>query len=159
MPKVDGIPVIGLLGTILSTIFLSGVNIILSGHILGSAFNLKTTGSNFFTLNIPNFLYLEVKGDRAIAGFAAFAVSLIFVGIVLSDLAELLFIKNMRATDDKWTAVQSLAASLSVICCLIIGAFKSMVNSFLSWRKSRETEETQLTPNERVSSLIGRADD
>lgn len=141
------------LSTVLSTVFISGINIIVSGHILGHIFAFRQTGKNYFTLQVPLMLRLGIRGNRAIAGFAAFTVSLLIVGIFLPDVANRLFIQNMGATDSQWTAIQSLAAAISVVFCLILGALRAIWVSIKSWIQKRKDESAEPTPKERARRL------
>jgi hypothetical protein len=115
------------LAIIFSTIFISGINIILSGHLLGYVLNLNYESTNSFRLKIPWMLDIKIKGDRVFAGFAAFSISLLIVGIWFTDFANSVFINNLRATDSNWTACQALATSFSLSICLIVGGLKFSV--------------------------------
>ena len=65
------------LGLLFSVLMLAGINIAISGHLLGFVFNLETSGKEHFTLRIPFVLHLKIKGKQVAAGFAAFSLSLL----------------------------------------------------------------------------------
>ena len=146
--KIDLAGVLVILETVLSTLFISGINIIISGHILGYAFGLSTSGKDHFTLYLPPVIRLKVSGKRTFAGFAAFTISLLMVGIFLSEYANQIFIVNLGATESRWTAAQSLAATLSLIFCLLISAVWMSVLTVQEWFSVRHAQK------ERVAMLI-----
>lgn len=142
-----------IINTILSTAFISGINIIVSGHILGYVFNLKGSKENHFTLQVPFVLKLGIVGNRAFAGFAAFTLSLLLVACCLSDFACKLFIVNLCATDNRWTATQALATSISVVVCLSILIGRAIWTCISIWQaKNRRPMDTP-SPEERAKSL------
>ena len=146
--------VVEILSTILSTVFISGINIIISGQILGHVFAFSQSGKNHFTLHVPLMLRLGIRGNRAFAGFAAFTISMLIVGIFLPKQANQIFIQNMGATESQWTAIQSLAASISVISCLILCALRSIWVTIRSWFIKRKESSIEPTAEERVRKLI-----
>jgi hypothetical protein len=115
------------LGVLFSTVFISGINIALSGHLLGYILNLDERGANMFTLKIPFMLTIKIKGNKVIAGFAAFSISLMIVGFWFSDTAALVFMDRLKATESNWTACQALATSISLTFCLVIGGIKFFI--------------------------------
>jgi hypothetical protein len=144
--------ILELLGIVFSTVFISGMNIVLSGHLLGYVFSLDDRGSNRFTLKVPYILELKIKGDRVIAGFAAFSISLLFVGFFLSDIANTIFMDNLKATENAWTACQALATSISLSVCLISGGIKFFVIGV----KFASSSSIEGNPDERVQKLISK---
>lgn len=144
--------ILELLGIVFSTVFISGMNIILSGHLLGYVFNLNDHGGNRFTLKVPYILELKIRGDRVIAGFAAFSMSLMLVGFFLTDTAKTIFIDNLKATDNSWTACQALATSISLTVCLLSGGIKF----FILGIKFASASSVEGNPDERVQKLISK---
>jgi len=142
-----------ILSPILSTVFISGINIIISGHILGYVFDFSQSGKNHFTLRVPLILRLGIRGNRAFAGFAAFTISMLIVGIFLPKQANQIFIQNMGATNSQWTAIQSLAASISVVSCLILCALRSISVNIRSWFNKMKKASIEPTAEERVRKL------
>lgn len=139
------------LGLIFSTIFISGINIILSGHLLGYLLNLEDRSENSFRLRLPWMLDIKIQGDKVIAGFAAFSISLLLVGFKLSTIATTIFITNLEATDSQWTACQALATSISLTFCIIVGGIKFLfINIRLGIKDAAVTEML----DERVNKLI-----
>jgi hypothetical protein len=118
---------ISLMGVVFSTVVLSGINIAVSGQLLGYLFNLGKDGSDHFTMKIPSMLEIKLRGAQVAAGFAAFTVSLLLVGIFLSTAAHRIFVVQLGATENRWIASQALATSLSVTVCLLLGGVKTMV--------------------------------
>ena len=146
--------IIDKLSTIFSTVSISGINIIISGHILGYLFSFNNSGKNHFTLLVPPILHLGVRGVRTFAGFAAFTISMLVVGYFLPEQATKIVIENMHAPCNQWTATQLLAASLSVVSCLILCAVRSIC-TIIYLRFSRMKRKAQEPTNEeRVRKLI-----
>jgi hypothetical protein len=119
------------LGVVFSTVVISGINIIISGHLLGYVLNFGEGGSpsshdvtpgknNIFQIWFPWLLRLGITGNHVIAGFASFTISLLVVGIFLPRQARQIFIDNLQATDSQWIACQSLAAGLAVFVCVLL---------------------------------------
>jgi len=113
-------------GAIFSTVIISGINVVVSGHLLGYILDLeeKDGDNNYFGVSIPPFIKAKAKGARAIAGLAAFGVSIVIVGLFLSNQARDIFIVNMAATKSQWTACQALATSISLTFCIILAFVK-----------------------------------
>ncbi len=134
-----------------TTIVISGINILVSGHILGFVLGLGIDGNNHFTIKIPLLLHMQVRGDRVVAGFAAFAVSLLVVGIYMPTVAKLVFIENLQATNEQWTACQGLAAIMGVVGCILLAFVKQ-----LKFSVSTVLSDAQLrpeSPEERARKL------
>jgi hypothetical protein len=146
--------ILDLLALVFSTIVISGINIAISGHILGYVLNLDTSGDNHFTIPLPPVLRLEVKGSRVVAGFCAFSLSLLLVGVFLPGLSREVFIERLQATDSRWTAAQSLAAILSVALCVIAGSIKAFAISLFGILAQRK--EISESPEERARRLASR---
>lgn len=136
---------------IFTHVFISGINIAISGHLLSYIFNLNEYGNNRFNIKIPFIFNIEIKGQGVIAGFAAFSLSLIFVGCWHTDLANDIFIENLKATNNIWTASQSLATSFSLTACIFIASIKYM---YLNVRL--ETVDENGNPEERAKRLTGK---
>lgn len=147
--EIDINKILEYLGIIFSTVFISGINIALSGHLLGYILNLKGSEENKFIMKVPGVLQIKIQGDRVIAGFAAFSVSLIIVGFGFTETAKNVFITNLTATDSVWNACQGLAASISLSFCLVVGAIKF---AFISIKMACNTPSDNL--NDRVQNLI-----
>ena len=81
---------------VLSTLVISGINIAISGHILGYVLNLDESGDNYFLLPFPPILKLRINGNKVFAGFASFTLSLLIVGCFLPSIAKLIFIENLQ---------------------------------------------------------------
>ena len=114
------------LGILLSTVFLSGLNIIASGHLFAYVFGLDRTGMNRFRITVPFLFYMEIKGDAVVAGIIAFSVSVFLVAWKLSDTATAVFITNADATDETWIAVQMLSTTLSVTVAVVLAGCRSI---------------------------------
>ena len=143
--------IVDIISTILSTVVISGINIIISGHLLGSILRLSTDGKIFFSIRVPLVIHLDVRGKQALAGFAAFTISLFVTGVFFDQLAVEIVIDNMSATQSKWIAVQSFAAALSLAVCLFIG-FVRLVGSYIFLARS-PPEKPKQSPEERVKQL------
>ena len=149
--------VVDVLKIVLSTLVISGINIAISGHILGYVFNLDESGDNYFNLPLRPVLKLRIIGNRVFAGFAAFTISLLIVGFFMPSTAQLIFIERLQATESVWLANQSLAAGISVIGCLVLGAFR-MIYMMIKARKAIQPYEMS-TPSlqERANNLINKS--
>ncbi len=126
LDKVDPDKLIKFFGAVFSTVIISGINVVVSGHLLGYILNLeeKDGDKNYFGVSIPPFIKARAKGTRAIAGLAAFGVSIVIVGLFLSNQARDIFIVNMAATKSQWTACQALATSISLTFCILLAFIK-----------------------------------
>lgn len=144
---------VDMLELLFSTLFLSAINIVISGQILGEIFSLPTSGDDYFTLRVPSVMSLKVSGKATRAGFTAFAVSLLIVGVWLPEQATQIFSVNLRATESRWTAALSLAAALSLVSCLFIAGARAL---FLILRGAFVTRahKPEPTPDERVKMLV-----
>ncbi len=144
---------------ILSTAFLSGINIVVSGHLLGYALSISgeeeaTNDGNVFWLRIPYIFSIRVRGALVVAGFTAYSVSLALTGTILPKYAKLIFIDNLNATTSQWNACQGLAALVSVVFCLMLAAFRLL---FDLWRAKELTNTRKVevdTPEARVKKLV-----
>jgi len=150
-PDPSGIP--DLIAIVLSTVVISGINIIISGHIIGQVFNLSSKGNYYFSIRIPLMIHLGVTGDRALAGFAAFTLSLVITGFFFHQMAVELIINNMSATQDKWIAIQCFAAALSLIVCLFIMLVK-IIGSYVILTRL-PTQRAPQSREERARHLTG----
>jgi hypothetical protein len=115
------------LTAILSSVFLAAINIGISAHLLTYVLALDGTGDDFFTIQLPETFRLSIRGKQVVAGFCAFGVSLLFVSTVLARFSQTVFIQNTGATESKWTAVELMAALLSLIGCLLLAGIKLMI--------------------------------
>lgn len=120
-PEVD---IISVLTLILSVTVTAAINIIVSGHLLGYAFSLAEDDNNHFTINIPFVIYIKLKGKKVIAGFVGFAISLLIVILFFSDMPRQIFIDKYAVTCDSWSALQAMAALISVPICLVIALIR-----------------------------------
>jgi hypothetical protein len=165
--------ILAALGLVFSIVFLSGINIIISGHLLGYALKLtsedreataakkgKPAGQhqgNVFTLSIPiNVgvkLSLTVRGPQALAGFAAFGISLGIVGFFLSRQADIVFIHNLAATDNHFVACQALATLFSVVLCVVSGGLRLVADQFYIYSVSQRGRTVEKTPEQRAKDL------
>ena len=125
------------LETLFSLLVISGINIVISGHLLGFVFDLDEDKPYYFNIPIPKIFQIGVKGREVIAGFAAFTISLLFVGVFLSDTAREIFIERMEATDSQWTACQSLATGLSVLLCLLLTMIRVVHSQIMIYHDKR----------------------
>lgn len=141
---------------ILSTVVISGINIIVSGHLLGYTFGLLKEDlddhkNSWFRIWFPWVLHLGISGHCVYAGFASVAVFILFVGTCMSSTACTVFITNLGATDNKWVACQSLAASLSVLSCLIFASFRRIYDFC---KAIKQTGNSALALEERATRLV-----
>lgn len=143
----------GSLSLLFSVLMLTGINIAISGHLLGFVFNLETSGRDHFTLRIPFILHLKITGRQVAAGFAAFSLPLLVVGLFLHKAANEIFVMSMQATDKQWLACLALAACVSIITCLFLGAIRMIWLMFDLWRENRKKPPGP-SPEERVQKLI-----
>src|SRR5262245_9244819 len=105
---VDGIT--APLKILLSTVVLSTIGIVVSGHLLGNMLSLSRRGENHLTIKIPHITYMEIKGEEVFAGFAVYFLVLLGIGLICPNYAKAMFIDQLEATDSKWTAAQLLAS-------------------------------------------------
>ena len=148
--------VIKVLGLVFSSVVISGINIAISGHILGYVFNFAEEGENHFTLPLPPVLRVRISGNSVFAGFASFTLSLLLVGCLMSEMAVQIFIHQLDATSSKWVACQSLAAGISVILCLVLGGIRWFITDIFNRKRIERMKKDVLTPEERVRRLIGK---
>jgi hypothetical protein len=148
--------IIDVLSLLLSTIFLSGINIAISGHLLGYVFGLNQDGEDDFTLRIPFMFTIRVKGACVVAGFTAYSLSLAIIGFEFSAAAKRVFIENLSATTSPWNACQGLAAILSVFLCLVCAGVRMIIDFRLARAAVARVTSTarQKTLEERAQSLI-----
>jgi hypothetical protein len=137
---------------IFSTIFLSAINIAVSGHLLGYALGLSEKESDHFTIPIPYILRIKIRGSSVVAGFASLCISLLIVGLFISNVAHIIFINNLNATTSHWTACQLMATSVSVVVSLLIALVRTII-IFLKYSGPNSGEPPE-TPEERVKNLI-----
>jgi hypothetical protein len=172
-PKSIEESILATLGLVFSIVFLSAINIIISGHLLGYALKLtsedreataakkgKTAGQNqgnVFTLGIPiNVgvkLSLTVRGPQALAGFAAFGISLGIIGFFLSRQADTVFVHNLGATENHFVACQALATLFSVVICVVSGGLRLVADQFYIHRLSQRGRPVAKTPEQRAKDL------
>ena len=70
-PKTDALDqIVDALGLLFSVSMLAGINIAISGHLLGFVFNLEAGGKDHFTLRIPFVLHLK-KGVKSLINLPA----------------------------------------------------------------------------------------
>jgi hypothetical protein len=174
LSKASGQLILEGLGIVLSIAFLSAINIIISGHLLGFALklpsdqkdntntkkgkNVDQKSGNQFGIGVPYnlgvTLYLAVRGPNALAGFTAFAISLGVVGLFLFQLADTVFIHNLGATDNRFVACEALAAVLSVVICVICGGARLLVDQYKLQRVHEELKPNEKTPEQRAEDLV-----
>lgn len=120
---------LSLVGAVFSFTLTAGINVIISGHLLGYVFGLKEDEENHFTIRIPPVFKLKATGQKVIAGFIGFAISLLIVMFLLNDLPKHLFIDQYKVTDNSWIALQTMAALVSVPICLILAFIRYVLES------------------------------
>ena len=141
------------LSILLSTVVISGINIAISGQLLGYVLGLNSDASDHFTLRIPYLFRLQAQGRQVAAGFASFSLSLLLVGLELPAVARRVFIDSLQATDKQWIACQGLAAIISVGVCLGLGAMRTSWSYYSAQVNVIEAP----SPQERAANLIARA--
>ena len=147
----------GLLDTFFFLPFLCLLNIIVSGHLLGYVFKLPPSGEGVVTVRLPFFVNFPVRGKRAVAGLASFAVTLAIVALWLSEPAYDMFVENTAITTSQATASTGLAATLSVAACLVLLFFRGVgeIGRYLIQRNKRKeaTPAAQPTPAEQAEKV------
>jgi hypothetical protein len=115
--------IIELIQIILSAVVICGVNIIVSGHLLGIVLPFKESNENYIRIPLPPVLDIRINGQGAIAGFACFAISLLAVSLFWLDSAKMIFIERMNATDKPLLACELLSTLISVLICVFLSGF------------------------------------
>lgn len=134
------------LGTVFSILLIAGINIIVSGHLLGFVFDLDEKGDGHFKLPVPPVMNFGVYGNRVIAGFAAFALSFLCVIVFFIDFSIEVFITKLDATLNPLVAAQSLAALISVAVCVFLALIRYLflnvtIITYESEREKRPSDE------------------
>jgi FtsH-binding integral membrane protein len=145
---------IEVVGLVLSTAFLSAINIAVSGHLLGYALNLRRPAQAHFTLGVPWVFSVKIRGITVLAGFAAYSLSLLLVGLTLSSVAKTVFIANLEATKSPWTACQAFAGVITVFACLLLASLRIALDTIQIKTDQRRRETAVETPAERAKRLV-----
>jgi hypothetical protein len=141
---------VDLLVVVLSAVVISGINIIVSGHILGSILSLRPEGEYYIRIPLPPVLDMRIRGSSVVAGFSAFAISLLAVAAFWIDAAKSMFIAHMQATEKPLTACELLATLVSVLGCVLIATLVKGFQQLKGATAKIELDEAQ------VDKLIGR---
>lgn len=131
-----------IVGCIFSWGVIACINIGISGYLWGEILSLNKDGDDYFKVLIPRMFKLKITGQQVIAGFAAFTISLLFVGLFLHKIASNIFIDNLEITKNKTIACHLLATSSSVIFCILILCSKVVVNYFIIKKNYTRNSDT-----------------
>jgi len=123
------------LALVLSSLFITAINICVSGQLLGYLFSLGQDGDEHMTIVLPVVFKFSARGSRLLAGFCSFIVWLLLVAVFFRAWSKQVFIDDLQATASPWTAAEILATLFSVTAAVILVAVKAAIVKWTAGRK------------------------